>query len=43
MFFLVDFTNKKNPNILEDTNVDKLEKVLIKYNLPNFNPVIDDQ
>ena len=20
-----------------------LEKVLIKYNLPNFNPVIDDQ
>ena len=43
MFSLVDFTNKKNPNILEDTNVKKLEEILIKYNLPNFNPIIDDQ
>lgn len=43
MFSLVDFTNKKNPNILEDTDISKLDKILKKHNLPIFNPHITNE
>jgi hypothetical protein len=42
-FSLVDFSDKKNPNIIEDTSFDKLEEILSKHDLPNFNPIIYDQ
>ena len=40
--YLVDLTDKKNPNIIEST-FDKLESILLKYNLPIFEPVISNE
>jgi hypothetical protein len=42
IFALVDFSNKKNPNILEEKNFSELKNILIEYKLPNFNPILSN-